>query len=390
MSKRPTGDPPEGAASAADPADLAALRARVAEVDLGLLELLGRRLELASAIGRAKAEHGEPLVARGVEEQVLRRALEAGAPRGLPEALLGDVFRAILRASLERQRHEARGRLPRRGRVLVIGGAGGMGRWFGRLLDRAGWDVARADPALAGAAPDGASFEGLAAVPSLEPFGALVLAVPLGLTAQVIDELVARRPRVPLVEIASIQTPLEAALARAEAAGIEVLCAHPMFGPSKSLDEPATFVLALRPGRPAAQQETRLAELLGHPWARIVPVPFAAHDELMAWLLGLSHLAGMLFASSLARSGQGPGVLADAASTTFRRQVEGARSILAEDPDLYLDIQHQNPHRARVYRAVREALGELERVSATRDRAGFRALIERARAALGEPLGGGP
>ena len=269
----------------------------------------------------------------------------------------------------------------RRGRVLVLGGAGGMGRWFGAALERAGWGIDVVDPRVDEREP--CAFKDLASTPTLDAYAAIVLATPLGTTADVLREVTARRPKGVVVEIASLKTPLVAALDDAEAAGVEVLSAHPMFGPSKPADEPWTFVLAERAGRAPGAEVARLAELLDSPNARIVGVPFRTHDELMAWLLGLAHLSGLLFATSLARSELPPELLEACASTTYHRQAASARSILAEDPGLYLDIQHLNPHRERMYRAVREALADLERVSAARDGAGFRQLVAEARAALG-------
>lgn len=362
-------------------AELGALRAEVARTDEALLELLRRRLELSARIGRTKAEQGIPLVAREVERRVLARAREEASSCDVPPALLEGIFRAILDASLERQQREARALAPVPGRALVVGGAGGMGRWLGALLERRGFDVQRADPAFAGSTRAG-EFARLDELPTLEHYDALLLAVPLGATARVLLELAARRPRGVLIEVASIKSPLRASLEQAEAAGVEVLSLHPMFGPSKGLCDAQTFVLALRPGRTAQQQEQRAQEFLGQPNARFVAVPFEVHDELMAWLLGLGHLAGLLFASSLARAGLSAEQLAACASTTYSRQASGARSILAEDPELYLDIQHLNPHRERVYGAVQEALAELHAISRGRDLPAFRALVRRARLAL--------
>ena len=56
--------------------------------------------------------------------------------------------------------------------------------------------------------------------------------------------------------------------------------------------------------------------------------------------------------------------------------------MLAEDPDLYLDIQNLNPHRRAVYAATREALGQIERLVEARDREGFQDLMNAARRAL--------
>ena len=53
--------------------------------------------------------------------------------------------------------------------------------------------------------------------------------------------------------------------------------------------------------------------------------------------------------------------------------------MLAENPDLYLDIQHLNPHRHEVYAATREALEQIERLVEEHDREGFRQTFDAAR-----------
>jgi len=60
--------------------------------------------------------------------------------------------------------------------------------------------------------------------------------------------------------------------------------------------------------------------------------------------------------------------------------------VLAEDPDLYLDIQRLNPHRDEVHRAAREALEHLSALVADGDRESFRATLTQARQALGDEL----
>ena len=309
------------------PDPLPPLRDAIADLDRALLELLRRRMEIAGEVGRLKAERGAPIVVRDVEDQVLRRARQQAESCGVSEEVLEAVFRAIIRGSVERQHRVGVELRARRGeRVLIAGGAGGMGGWFHAFLDLAGHRCDLLDPA----------FAGLAAAAAALPGG--------------------RRPLI--VEISSIKTPLVPALEQARRDGVRVAALHPMFGPGKSLYEPLTFVLA-------AQDETdgdrRAVEpFLSHPYTRLVEVPFAHHDRLMGWLLGLAHLANLLFGAALCRSGIAPAELHACASTTFLRQAATARSVLGEDADLYLDIQRLNPYRTDVYRATREALAHLE------------------------------
>lgn len=360
---------------------LAALRDEIAEIDRALLELLRRRFDLAADVGRIKTAAGAPIVVRNVEDRVLTRARQQAESCGVTEEVLESIFAAIIRGSVERQHRVGIAlRAQRGGRVLIVGGAGGMGAWFRRFLELVGHGVDLVDPAFAGLPPARGVFAGLAEVADLDAYDSLLVSVPLGRTPEVVEELTARRPRGQVVEIASIKEPLAGAFAAARGSGVRTLALHPMFGPGKSPYEPLTFLLAAQ-GDP--EEERRALEpLLTHPYTHLIVVPFAHHDRLMGWLLGLAHLVNMLFGSAIARSQLPARELHDCASTTFSRQTATALYVLSENPDLYLDIQHLNPHRREIYTAARECLERLETMVEARDREGFRETFAAARRAL--------
>ncbi len=364
---------------------LTPLREAIADVDRALLELLRRRMELAAEVGKLKAEAAAPVVVRDVEDRVLSRARQQAEQCGVSESVMEAIFEAILRGSVERQHRVGVDLRRERGEpLLIVGGAGGMGSWLRHFLELVGHRVGVVDPAL-GTLPDAAGcFAALGEVSeqAMAEYAAIFVAVPLAVTLEVLEQVTARRPRGLVVEIASIKSHLEPALSRARQAGVETAALHPMFGPGKSPYEPLTFVLACQ-GDPDAER-SRLAALLRHPYTRLVTVPFEHHDRLMGWLLGLAHLSGMLFGAALTRSGLSPEELRACASTTFIRQSSTALSVLGEDPDLYLDIQHLNPHRSEVYAAVGAALHELVGLVSEHDREGFREALTAARRALQE------
>lgn len=364
---------------------LSPLRDSIAEVDRALLELIRRRMELAAEVGHIKAASGAPVEARDVEHQVLARARQHAEACGVSEEVMASMFRAIIRGSVERQYRVGISLREQRGdRMLIVGGAGGMGGWFRGFLELAGHSVDISDPALGNLPtprPHG-RFGSLDEVGDLDRYAAIWVSVPLNRTGAVLEDLISRRPRGPIVEVASVKAPLLGALARARDEGVKVFALHPMFGPSKSFYEALTFVVAAQ-GDPA-EEKRQLAPLLTHPYTHLVSVPFPHHDRLMGWLLGLSHLTNMLFGAALIRSGVEPSELRACASTTYSRQAATALRVLSEDPDLYLDIQYLNPHRNEVYSAARDALDQLVRLVSERDREGFRQTLAAGRRALAE------
>jgi chorismate mutase/prephenate dehydrogenase len=375
----------------AAPDPLPPLRDAIADLDRALFELLRRRMEVAGEIGRIKTERGAAIVVRDVEHQVLQRARQQAASCGVSEDVLEAVFRAIIRGSVERQHRVGVELRKRRGeQLLIVGGAGGMGGWFRGFLELAGHRCDLLDPAYAGLAPRSGRFATLEDAGDLHRYAAVLVSVPLAKTAEVLSAVLARtasRPRQapaehgarpPLViEITSIKAPLAAVLESARREGSRVVALHPMFGPGKSPYEPLHFVLAAQ--RPEDEERAEIEPFLSHPYTRLVAVPFAHHDRLMGWLLGLAHLTNLLFGTALSRSGVDPQELQDCASTTYLRQAATARSVLGEDADLYLDIQRLNPYRAEVYEVTRAALRHLEAMVEANDRSGWEETLAAAR-----------
>ncbi len=361
--------------------ELEDLRREIGEVDQGLLELLRRRLELAAAVGRTKAARGLPVVVRDAEDRVLARARRHAEACGVSEEAMEAVFRAIVRGSVERQYRVGAQERARHGlRVLAVGGAGGMGGWFRSFLGQIGHHVDAVDPAWRTLPGGDGRFASLEEVPDLDAYAHIIVSVPLGRMPELVRDLADRRPKGWIVEIASIKSHLVPVLAAAPSNGEGVVSLHPMFGPLKPTWEPLTFVLAARGD--ASRELDAVEPLLRHPYTRFVTLPFARHDRLMGWLLGLAHFSGMLFGSALAASGLPAAELKACASTTFLRQAATARSILTEDPDLYLEIQRLNPHREEVYAAAREALDRLVGCVEAGDRVAFRELLAAAEKAV--------
>ena len=359
---------------------LAGLRADIAAVDRALSELLRRRFELSEQVGRLKAEAGQPIVVREVEERVLARARFEAESCGVSPAVMEAIFSAIVHGSVERQHRVGIAGRERQGQqVLLIGGAGGMGSWFRRFFALVGHSVEVADVAFAGIAPTPGCHPTLDGL-ELDGFDAIVVAVPLHATPQLLKDLEVRRPRGVVIEIASIKEHCAEAIAGLEHAGVSVLSLHPMFGPAKSPYQALTFVHAVRANE--ASERAALDRLLSHPYTHLVSLPFAEHDRLMGWLLGLSHLTSLVFGEALASSDANPEHLHAAASTTFLRQAQTALSVLGDDTDLYLDIQRLNPHREKVFAALRAAADHLEKCVAEVDREGFRNSLAAARALL--------
>ena len=364
------------------PDPLSPLRDSIAEVDRALLELLRRRMDLAAEVGRIKAEAGRPVVVRDVEDRVLIRARQHAEACGVSEEVMEAVFQAIMRGSVERQYRVGIALREQRGeRVLIVGGAGGMGNWFRGFLELVGHSVDLADPAL-GSLPRCARAVSPVSdeVADLDAYAAVLVAVPLGRTPRVLEEVVARVPkgwwwRSPRSRTRSRRpSPRPASEGRGRSPSI------PMFGPGKSFYEPLTFVLAAQ-GDPA-EEKGELATLLAHPYTRLVAVPFPHHDRLMGWLLGLAHLTQHPVR-------RGPHPLGDRPRRASRLRLDdvhaaGGHGALGagRGPGPLSRHPAPEPSPARGLRRHAGGAGATGRAGRDREREGFRQTLAAARRAL--------
>jgi chorismate mutase len=76
--------------------DLDALRREIADVDDALVALIGRRLDVAAAIGELKQKLGRPVLDPAREAEVVRRAAEHARDRGVDPELVRAVLWKII------------------------------------------------------------------------------------------------------------------------------------------------------------------------------------------------------------------------------------------------------------------------------------------------------
>ena len=231
-------------------------------------------------------------------------------------------------------------------RLLLVGGAGRMGRLFARFFRSRGFDVGIADPA---GLPRGYRSAGLEEAASSD---AVLVATSLSRTAEAMRAVFAFRPHGLVFDIASVKAPLAAALVDAGRDGIEAArstrCSGPTWprsaGTTSSSATPGSGVAVRRAAR-------RLFAGIG---LKIRTIPLAEHDRWVARTMGLAHLLAHAAASTLAASGVDLSDVDGLASTSFRRLVEFAMPLLEQAPELTWAIQSENP----------EAGGALEELTA--------------------------
>jgi chorismate mutase/prephenate dehydrogenase len=265
-------------------------------------------------------------------------------------------------------------------RVLVIGGAGLMGRWLVRYLGAQGFTVEIADPADPAA---GSDLEGVThhrdwrAVPLDHEL--IAIAAPMRATGEILEAMAAAPPRGVVFDVGSLKSPLRRGLHALRDAGGAVTSVHPMFGPDTELLS-GRHVIFVDLGVPAATAAARA--LFAPTMATLVEMDLESHDRLIAYVLGLSHALNIAFFTALAESGEAAPKLATMSSTTFDAQLGVAAKVARENPDLYFEIQTLNDYGTESLAALLYAVERLRSVVRAGDLDGFRGLMERGHAYL--------
>jgi len=256
-----------------------------------------------------------------------------------------------------------------------------MGRWLSRFFESQGHRVRVYDVAAGeGDGPEAAPS--LAA--GLDDATIAFVATPLARVARDLDAISESGWRGVVCDVASLKEHLRPALERSRERGLGVTSIHPMFGPAtRTLSDKVICICDC--GVPAATE--RVVALFRETAARLVPLSLARHDEIAAYVLGLSHFANLALARVLARSGVPRRELEGVGSTTFRAQLATARSVVGDDPDLYFSIQRLNRHSPRIWEDLSRAAAEIAAWVEAGDAARFTAAMRENRAWLQEADG---
>jgi chorismate mutase/prephenate dehydrogenase len=273
----------------------------------------------------------------------------------------------------------APGRRARTSKVLLVGGAGRMGRLLARAFRSAGQAVAVHDP--------GRRLAGFPSVPleTAAAADAVVVSVSLEATPAVLGEILSLAPPGLVLDVASVKGPLLPLYAAAARRSLSVASVHPMFGPGvRSLEGQNLIVCDV--GVPAAARAA--ARLFSGHGLKVATMPIAAHDAWVARTLGLAHLLSLLAGSVLAREGVRVRSLDGLASTSFRRLSELAAPILHQAPDLTLPIQARNPETPALFDLLERELASWRALVERNDVASFERKLCEARSVLAAPVSG--
>ncbi len=352
--------------------DLSDLRALIARVDEQILRLVAERLKLVDAVGATKRAAGTPVRSYGAESEVLARFEKLAAELHIEAPVAERLAHLLIGEAVRRQEEAATVRAAQGRHVLLVGGAGKMGRWLARFFAGQGHEVTTIDPQGA--------VDGFRTATDLHDAvreaDVVIVTAPLAEGKDLLVEILGLEPTALVADIFSLKSHVLEPLLGAAKRGLKVASLHPLFGPGvRTLS--GRVVAVCDCGNKAAADEA--AALFADTALTITRLPLERHDEMMQFVLGLSHLVAIVFFTTLAKSGRAFADLAPMASTTFLKEARTAAEVARENPYLYFEIQHLNRHSPELFQLVRRSLDEVAAAALDGDPAAFVKLMEQGR-----------
>lgn len=244
--------------------------------------------------------------------------------------------------------------------IGIIGGTGGIGRWFAVLFRKEGYPVHPVGRR------EGLSLGELAARCRI-----VIVSVPIAATPEVIRQV---GPLLPegslLMDFTSLkEEPVREMLAATRA---EVVGAHPLFGPDCPSLKGQNVILC--PGR----GETWLGWLerfFTRGGARVTRTSPGEHDRMMSLIQGLTHLETLLMGLTLREAGVDPSSLEAFSTPVFRTRQAIVEKVLA-NPALYAGLIAGNRSTPAILEIYERNLARLKALLLNRDAEGIASLLK--------------
>jgi prephenate dehydrogenase len=248
--------------------------------------------------------------------------------------------------------------------VGVIGGTGGMGRWFADLLQKEGYPVH-----VWGRKSD-MDINDLAALCNV-----IVIAVPIFATAAMIERV---GPLVPegslLMDLTSLKKePVKLMMANSRA---DVIGCHPLFGPG--VDDPTGENVILCPAR-GRKWLGWLKNILEKNGLVVMEKTPEEHDKMMAIVQVLNHLNTISLGFALTGTGVSLEEISKYATPIFQTKLGIVKKVFTESPGLYADIIAKNPDTDKILKLYEKTLADIRQLIKSGDGARLKdALVQAA------------
>ncbi|MCK4475352.1 MAG: prephenate dehydrogenase/arogenate dehydrogenase family protein [Methanophagales archaeon] len=235
-------------------------------------------------------------------------------------------------------------------KVTIIGGAGGMGRWFAGFFKENGvevWIVDKSDKTEEIAKEMNVQFLNADILKVTEgeverkedvvDTDVLLVSVPIDITGRVIEHMGPKMHKGSLLmDITSVKKMPVGMMEKFTNEGVEILGTHPLFGPTtKSMQGQTIIFMPLRKGH----FYERIYEMFERNGARIEILTAEEHDEIMSVIQGLTHFILISFGITLKNLDFDVEKSRKFMSPMYEILMDFVGRLLHQDPHLYAMIQ---------------------------------------------------
>lgn len=229
--------------------------------------------------------------------------------------------------------------------IGIIGGTGGIGRWFADFFTVEGY------PVLSLGRRTGVDIPRM-----VEKCQVVIVSVPISDTCEVIERV---GPHVKkeslLMDLTSLKVEPIKSMLRCSVA--EIIGLHPLFGPG--VDSMDGQKIALCPVR-TERWLSWLKDILVRNGADIIETNAERHDELMALVQVLNHLNSITMGIVLGESGVELAELRRFATPMFSTKLAMMEKIFTNNPRLYAEIITLNPNIREILNLYGESLSHVK------------------------------
>ena len=335
--------------------EISRIRERIDEIDQKLVLLLKDRRENARLLGRIKRARGIPSRDPNRERIILRKVQRTSAKLGLEPELTIPIFKKIFSFSVQAQRFPAENdAIGLEGKnVLIVGGTGGMGRFFANFAAVHGASVkvvGRTVQRTRRTAKEMGLEPG--SISDVVESDIVVVSTPMdSIVRTSIEWAQSMRAGALLTDLSSVKTGIADRIFPTVPAGVEYVSIHPLFGPS--IDQLGGQSIVAVPFRTGPQWR-RFSRALRKAGARVDKMSSEHHDRVMGYVQAMHHFALLSLGVAL-RKWDG-----HAKTSSFAGTLARIESLL-ENWNTIVGIQRLNPSatavRLEFLKTCREMLG---------------------------------
>jgi len=309
-------------------------RLEIDEIDSQILDLLEKRNTVVRKVIETKIKNKLPVYVAQRENEKIESFREMAVQRGLDASFAEDFLRMIMSSSRDNQSSSEFPRATDSSKtILIVGGAGEMGRLYTKIAKATGYEVRTLD-----------KDDWQDVVELCDNVDWVIISVPIYLTREVIEKIAAYLPeKAVLSDFTSTKNGLLNLMMEKHVG--PVISLHPMHGPDVPNLSKQLMLISKGRGFEQTAWICKQCELWG---MRVKLVDPEKHDHAMHMIQGLRHFVALLHGSFMKAYDLKPEDILDFSSPIYRAELMMTGRIFAKDARVYADIVFSDEERRKL------------------------------------------